>query len=105
MTPTAQSRKMQRSLAYNKLATAAFYGLGALVLLLICWLLLTILGKGLPGLTLDFLTKVPEDIDPGGGIGPVLFNSFYILFLSLVVSIPIGVGAAFTWPNTRPKTS
>lgn len=29
----------------------------------------------------------------GGGVGPQLFNSFYILFLSLLFSLPIGLGA------------
>ncbi|MEC0241625.1 phosphate ABC transporter permease PstA [Paenibacillus dokdonensis] len=103
MTDMTSSRKMQRSLVYNKLATFAFYGLGALVLLLILWLLLTILGRGLPGLSLDFLLKLPEDMDAGGGIGPVLFNSFYILFLSLVISIPIGVGAGIYMAEYAPE--
>lgn len=98
-----RSGKMQRSIIYNKLATFAFYGLGALVVLLILWLLLTILGKGLPGLTPAFLLDLPEDMDAGGGIGPVLFNSFYILFLSLLLSIPIGVGAGIYMAEYAPE--
>ena len=97
-----RTRKMQRSLVYDRLATYGFYGLGTLVLLLIFWLLLTILGKGLPGLSLEFLMKMPEDMDPGGGIGPVLFNSFYILILSLLISVPIGVGAGIYMAEYAP---
>ncbi|MCM3001929.1 phosphate ABC transporter permease PstA [Paenibacillus cellulositrophicus] len=97
-----RTRKMQRSLVYDRLATYGFYGLGILVLLLIFWLLLTILGKGLPGLSLEFLMKLPEDMDPGGGIGPVLFNSFYILILSLLISVPIGVGAGIYMAEYAP---
>ena len=29
----------------------------------------------------------------GGGIGPQLFNSFYMLIISLIITVPIGVGA------------
>ncbi|WP_410771873.1 phosphate ABC transporter permease PstA [Fontibacillus sp. BL9] len=97
------SRKQVRSLRLDRIATACFYGLGALVLLLIFWLLFTILGKGLPGITLSFLTKLPEEIDPGGGIGPMLFNSFYVLILSLIISIPIGVGAGIYMAEYAPK--
>ncbi len=36
---------------------------------------------------------MPSDINAGGGVGPQLFNSFYILLLSMLFSIPIAVGA------------
>ncbi|MBG9737644.1 phosphate ABC transporter permease PstA [Paenibacillus alvei] len=87
---------------YNQTATVLFYALGAAVLLLIFWLLYTILSKGLSGITLEFLTRVPEEIDAGGGIGPVLFNSFYILILSLLISVPIGVGAGIYMAEYAP---
>ncbi|AIQ49023.1 phosphate ABC transporter permease [Paenibacillus sp. FSL R7-0273] len=91
-----------RSRRNNQLATYGFYALGALVMLLIFWLLFTILGKGLPQLRPEFLFKLPEEIDPGGGIGPVLFNSFYILFISLLISIPIGLGAGIYMAEYAP---
>ncbi|HEY2495401.1 MAG TPA: phosphate ABC transporter permease PstA [Paenibacillus sp.] len=103
MSGFTRSAKMARSLWLNKLATIGFYGLGVLVLLIISWLLLTILSKGLPSLSLGFLTKLPEEMDIGGGIGPVLFNSFYILGLSLVLSIPIGVGAGIYMAEYAPQ--
>ncbi|GAB6991438.1 phosphate ABC transporter permease PstA [Paenibacillus pini] len=103
MNEMTRSRKMKRSILYNKSATFGFYALGVLVLLLIFWLLYSILSKGLPGLSLEFLTKLPEDMDIGGGIGPVLFNSFYILFLSLIISIPIGVGAGIYMAEYAPN--
>ncbi|GJM79215.1 hypothetical protein HMSSN139_17110 [Paenibacillus sp. HMSSN-139] len=80
-----------------------FYGLGAAILLLIAWLLFTILSKGLPQISWGFLIKLPEEIDAGGGIGPMLFNSFYVLFLSLLISIPIGVGAGIYMAEYAPN--
>ncbi|WP_150269477.1 phosphate ABC transporter permease PstA [Paenibacillus tepidiphilus] len=98
-TRTRHSARAQRR---NRLATIGFYTLGALVLLLIFWLLFTILSKGLPSLRPEFLIRQPEEIDPGGGIGPVLFNSFYILLISLVISIPIGIGGGIYMAEYAP---
>ncbi|KAA9000374.1 phosphate ABC transporter permease PstA [Paenibacillus spiritus] len=98
---TAQPRT-RRAARMDRMATGALYGLGALVLLLVFWLLAAILSKGLPGLRLSFLLGQPEEIDPGGGIGPVLFNSFYILLLSLLISVPIGVGAGIYMAEYAP---
>ncbi|WNS43499.1 phosphate ABC transporter permease PstA [Paenibacillus sp. MMS20-IR301] len=99
---TPHSARAQRR---NKLATIGFYTLGVLVLLLIFWLLFTILGKGLPALRPDFLIKQPEEIDAGGGIGPVLFNSFYILIISLLISVPIGIGAGIYMAEYAPDNA
>ncbi|MDQ0196241.1 phosphate ABC transporter permease PstA [Paenibacillus wynnii] len=102
MSNFTRTRHTARAQRRDKLATIALYGLGALVMLLIFWLLFTILGKGLPGLRPDFLFKQPEEIDAGGGIGPVLFNSFYILFISLIVSVPLGIGAGIYMAEYAP---
>ncbi|WP_410514247.1 phosphate ABC transporter permease PstA [Paenibacillus sp. BR2-3] len=102
MSSFTRTRHTARAQRRDKIATIGFYCLGALVMLLILWLLFTILGKGLPGLRPDFLIKQPEEIDAGGGIGPVLFNSFYILFISLIISVPLGVGAGIYMAEYAP---
>lgn len=102
MSSFSSTGQKNRAKLYNQTATVLFYALGAAVLLLIFWLLYTILSKGLPGITLEFLTKVPEEMDAGGGIGPVLFNSFYVLILSLIISVPIGVGAGIYMAEYAP---
>lgn len=102
MSSFTASGKNNRAKLYNQAATGLFYALGIAVLMLIFWLLYTILSKGLPGITTEFLLKVPEEIDVGGGIGPVLFNSFYILILSLIISVPIGVGAGIYMAEYAP---
>ncbi|EPY07273.1 phosphate ABC transporter permease [Paenibacillus sp. E194] len=102
MSSFTASGKNNRAKLYNQVATGLFYALGIAVLMLIFWLLYTILSKGLPGITLEFLMKVPEEMDAGGGIGTVLFNSFYILILSLLISVPIGVGAGIYMAEYAP---
>ncbi|MEK4512483.1 phosphate ABC transporter permease PstA [Paenibacillus sp. FSL K6-2524] len=103
MSAFTPSRKNRRSLFWDRFATVCFYGLGAVIMLFIFWLLFTILSRGLPGITPQFLVKLPEEIDAGGGIGPMLFNSFYVLFLSLLISLPIGVGAGIYMAEYAPK--
>ncbi|MBP2640720.1 MAG: pstA [Firmicutes bacterium] len=77
----------------NKLANAVFWSAGILILAILAAFLLYILVKGIPVLSWNFIFGMPSDIQAGGGVGPQLFNSFYILFLSMLFSFPIAVGA------------
>ena len=53
-----------------------------------------ILAKGVKMLNLNCITSAPKTTSSGGGIGPELFNSFYMLIISLFITVPIGLGAA-----------
>jgi len=77
----------------NKLANAVFWSAGIFILAILAAFLLYILVKGIPVLSWNFIFGMPSDIQAGGGVGPQLFNSFYILFLSMLFSFPIAVGA------------
>ncbi|CQR72937.1 Phosphate transport system permease protein PstA [Sporomusa ovata DSM 2662] len=77
----------------NKMATAIMWLAGMLILLILVAFLGYMLIKGLPVLTWDFITGQSSDINAGGGVGAQLFNSFYILGLSMLFSLPAAVGA------------
>jgi phosphate transport system permease protein len=77
----------------NTIAMAGLWLTGCIVLAILAAFLGYILYKGLPVISWSFLTGVSSDITVGGGIGAQLFNSFYLLFLSLAFSIPIALGA------------
>lgn len=77
----------------NHIATVVVWLAGLLILGILISFLGYILYKGLPVLSFDFIFGKSSDIEAGGGVGPQLFNSFYILILSMLVSIPIAVGA------------
>ncbi|TBL75609.1 phosphate ABC transporter permease PstA [Paenibacillus thalictri] len=77
----------------DRMATGFLWFSGVLIMLLLAWFLVKILGEGLPMLSWNFITGKPQEIMAGGGVGPQLFNSFYILFLSLLISVPIGMSA------------
>lgn len=77
----------------DKIATAIIYILVGIVVLILVALLGFILISGLPHVTWSFLTSPASAFSAGGGIGDQLFNSFYLLILTLIISFPISLGA------------
>lgn len=77
----------------NKIATIVLYSIASLVILLLAALLGFILIDGVPHLSWHFLTSPAKAFQAGGGIGIQLFNSFYLLILTMLISLPIALGA------------
>ncbi len=78
---------------WDAVATVVLW-LSALVLLFIlAWFITSVLRQGLPGLSWQFITGKPHPVSAGGGIGPPLFNTFYVTLLSLILALPFGMGA------------
>lgn len=77
----------------DRLATVMFWLGAATVLIILSLLLLYIFYHGAKSINWHFLTSPPETIRAGGGIGPQIFNSFYLLFLTMAITTPIGVMA------------
>lgn len=77
----------------NNIWTGILYALASLVVILLVFFMYQILAKGWGFWDPDFLFGRPSNTRPGGGIGPQLLNSFYMLFLTLLISIPLGLGA------------
>jgi phosphate transport system permease protein len=48
---------------------------------------------GVGSLSWHFITGAPSEIEAGGGIGPEIFNSFYILGLTLIFTVPIALAS------------
>ena len=65
---------------------------------IICLILLGLIGyilyRGLPHITPQFLTSKPSLIRETVGILPNILNTVYIILITLVIVLPIGVGAA-----------
>ncbi|KZZ85026.1 MULTISPECIES: phosphate ABC transporter permease PstA [Bacillaceae] len=95
--PKKKSRYMMDSVL-----TGILWGVAGVIVLTIAWLLYTILAKGLPILRPDFLVNLPDEILAGGGVGPFLFNSIYVLIIAMVISLPIGVGAGIYLAEYAP---
>lgn len=62
----------------------------ALVLFLLCYVLI----KGLPNISWEFLSGKPSYLEDKIGILPDILNTLYIMVATLVIVLPLGVGAA-----------
>ncbi len=84
---------MINSKTTDKIATFFFYAVACGTILLLTIFLGYILYNGRERLNLHFIFSEPTDMVAGGGIGPQLFNSVYLVILSMIVTIPIGLSA------------
>lgn len=77
----------------DKIATGVFYGISSLIVAILALFLFYILKEGIHMISFEFLTGKPKMTGTGGGIGPQIFNTLYMLVISLLITIPIGIGA------------
>ena len=104
-----QSEKAEGALArrialQDKFATGVLFAIVAAICVLLFSLISYILVSGVGKLfDVSFLTGKPEQFKEGGGIGPELFNSFYLLVLTLLISVPIALGGAIYLTEYAPK--
>lgn len=77
----------------DRLATGIIYALVVTVVLILIAILGYILFNGVPDISWHFLTSDAQSFSAGGGIRDQLFNSLYLLILTIIVSLPIGLGA------------
>ena len=93
----------QRIEKQNHLATVILTVIVGFVLLLLASIVIYILVQGLPKVfTPGFLTNSPLDND-NPGISYELFDSFYMLFVTLLISVPISLGAAIFLVEYAPE--
>ena len=57
-------------------------------------LVVYVLAKGLPNLSFELLTTAPSYLSGRVGILPDILNSLYIVFATLIIVLPLGVGSA-----------
>ena len=77
---------------YTQVAAIAVLG-GAtlLTLLILIFIIGFILEKGLPVLSLSFLTSNPEDMGRAGGIFPTLIGTILLPLLAIIIATPLGI--------------
>ena len=80
--------------AYNMGMRTLIYIAAVIVVALLVFLLGYILYRGLPNLSWTFLTAEESVVKDIQGIGPAILNTLYVILATLVVVLPLGVGAA-----------
>lgn len=76
----------------DRIATMIFYLIAFLVSALLVALIGYILYHGLRVINWHFLISPPNPFEAGGGIGPQIFNSLMLLILTMLLTVPLGLG-------------
>ena len=77
----------------DKIATGVLYAIAGIIVTILASLILYILVRGLPHVSWTFLTSKSSSYQAGGGIGIQLYNSFFLLVITLIISFPLSLGA------------
>ncbi len=80
--------------AWNLFFTGAVWVAAALVIVLVAGIIGMVLVRGLPHVSWTFLTTTSSILRGTNGILPAILNTLYIILLTLVIVLPLGVGAA-----------
>jgi phosphate transport system permease protein len=88
---TLSSSNARSRRAVDKIATALLWTAASSVVALLLIFILYLFVQGYGEISWHFLTGYPQAATAGGGVGPEIFNSFYILILTLIFTLPISV--------------
>lgn len=87
----------------DRFATFIFGLCAAIITAILVGLFSYIIFNGAKELNFDFLTTRSSAIGSGGGIRDQLFNSFYILFITMLITVPLGVGGGVYMAEYAPQ--
>lgn len=73
---------------------ALIYTVIGVVILLVVGIISYLIIKGVPYINLEFLTTAPSRLNKTYGIAPMIINTLYTVLITLVISIPLGIGTA-----------
>ena len=93
MTMLEQKLSVRRR-AYVGLMRVLMWICTALTCALVIFLIVYVLWRGLPNITWEFLSTRPSYLSGTIGILPDILNTLYIILATLVIVLPLGVGAA-----------
>ena len=74
-------------------ATVVLWVMASSIIVMLAAFVLYMVYLGWHALTPSFVFGTPKENAAGGGVGPEIYNSFYILVLTLLFTIPIAISA------------
>ncbi len=98
LNPRLERRKRIGGVAYVLFLAAIFLGLAGLASLLI-----RVLWEGTPWLSLHFITDYPSRFPEQAGMRSAIFGTIWIMGLTFLFTVPVGVGAAIYLEEYAPK--
>lgn len=88
-----QSLSKKRRRYERRMKALMFLSVG-LTAAIVLFLLVYVLARGIPNITVELLTTKPSYLTETIGILPDILNTLYIVFATLLIVLPLGVGAA-----------
>ena len=89
----------------QKLAMACIWGGGIITVLVLAIVIGFVLIRGIPGINLEFLLTPPKGgLSGEGGISTVIVSTLYLVIVTVVMLVPVGIGAAIYLAEYAPNT-
>ncbi len=80
---------------YTQVLAVGVMGAATLfTLLILVFVVVFVLGKGLPVVNWSFLFSMPRDMGRAGGIWPAIVGTVVLPLVAIVIAVPLGVGTA-----------
>jgi phosphate transport system permease protein len=89
----AATRSVRARKTADATATVILWAMAISIIVMLAAFIIYIGYLGWQALTPSFIFGVPTETTAGGGIGPEIYNSFYILVLTLLFTTPIAIAA------------
>ena len=80
--------------AWNVIMTAVVWAAAVLVIALTVGVIGLVLVRGIPHISWGFLSTTASVLKGTDGILPAILNTLYVILLTLLIVLPLGVGAA-----------
>ncbi len=94
---------MRRTLLADRIATAVLWAIAVFVVLILVAIIAHFLLAAIGTIGPSFLFGDPSDSSVGG-VGPILWNSIYILILTLLITVPLGLlGGIYLAEYAKPS--
>ena len=92
----------KKQLIFEKLGFSIFTILTIATVTPIIAVIIYIIYLGLPAISWDFITSMPQDGMRGGGIWPAIVGTFYLTIGTAIFSVPLGIAAAIYLSEYAP---
>jgi len=97
--------RLKRRLFINQVFKIIFMSTIIISIMVLAILVLDVLRKGLGSLDLDFIMNMPSSRPERAGILPALLGTLWVIALTALISIPIGIGTAIYLQEYANKKS
>ena len=84
-----------KSRVNETIAESLIWAAALFVLVVLAFIILHILIKGLPVITWSFFTEIPRNMGREGGIASTIAGTIAITVLAVLIATPFGIGTAF----------